>query len=125
MEDTNKPIFIDGYITRDILDTQPVWLLGKGAIHVKKMIAFLQANEKYADKGGWIPYQTLRSKDKGTRYSQIDMYQVNKSIEGAKPSVEPKYDMTDKEKINDEVSDKLFGQHLTEEEHIRLENIPF
>lgn len=146
MEDTNKPIFIDGYITRDILDTQPLWLLGTGAIHAKKMIAFLQANEKYADKGGWIPFKTVRSKSTGSRYSQIDMWQVNNSVEGAKPSTEPKYQMptdkedeqfdkdfdaqmerelNDKDAINQETASHIFNKPLTQEELDGLQDIPF
>lgn len=118
-------VFIDGYITRDILETVPAWILGSGAIHAKKMIKWLQDNEKYADKGGWIPYQTLRSKEKGTRYSVIDMYQFNKSTDNQKPSVEPKYDMTPKEQLNEDISQKLFNSFLSEEEHIKLDDIPF
>lgn len=125
MDEKERPIFIDGYITRDIPETAPLWILGSGAIHAKKMMQWLKDNEQYADKGGWIPYQTLRSKEKGTRYSVIDMYQVNKSKETQKPSVEPKYDMTPKEQINEASSQKLFNSPLSEEEHIRLDDIPF
>lgn len=145
MEEKQTPVFIDGYITRDILNTEPEWILGKGAMHADKMIAWLQENKKHADKGGWIPYQTLRSKEKGTRYSVIDMYQVNKSIEGAKTTgeyndtkyrnidgtvsgtseVSQKHPNEGIQKINDEASDRLFKTSLTEDENKRLAELPF
>ena len=82
MENDKKVIFIDGYTTRDIPDSAPLFILGGGSFHVERMIAWLQANKQYADKNGYIPFQTLRSKEKGTRYSTVDMYQVNKAKEG-------------------------------------------
>lgn len=128
--DKPEPVFIDGYITRDVLNTEPEWILGKGAIHADKMIAWLQLNKKYADKGGWIPYQTLRSKEKQTRYSLVDMYQVNKSIEGTKTTHEdanPKYaPRTDKQFIENEISKKLYGgSELTAEDYEAMNEIPF
>lgn len=122
-------VFIDGYITRDIPDTMPLFILGAGAIHADKMIKWLQENKKYADKGGWIPYQTLRSKEKGTRYSVIDMYQVNKSIDGAKTTMEdaqPKYrtqELSQKQQSEVEVGDKLFNNGLSDEDLEAMEHM--
>ena len=75
-----EKIFVDGYITNDIADTLPPYILGKGAFHVKKLIKFLQDNEKYA-VNGWINFSTLRSKEKGSRYTEIDLWAYNKKQE--------------------------------------------
>lgn len=94
MEQQQKdaPLFVDGYFTNDIPDTAPAFILGKGSFHVKKLVAFIQANEKYATNG-WINFVTKRSKN-GTRYTEVDLYSWKKAQEKANEPKNPENDMT-------------------------------
>lgn len=72
-----EKIFVDGFMSQEIADTAPEWVLGKASIKVDALIAFLEANKKYA-VNGFLNIQTLRSKATGKRYTELDLYQWNK-----------------------------------------------
>lgn len=147
MENTEK-IFIDGYHTSDIPETVPAFVLGRGSFHAKRLVAWLTENQKYADRNGFIPFETLRSREKQTRYTQVDMFQYQNSLKNREETPESreyndtKYRNIDGtisgtseasknhpdesvQKANDEASDRLFNSQLTEEENRRLAEIPF
>jgi hypothetical protein len=73
-----EPIFVNGYITRDIPDTTPDYVLGKGSFQVDSLIEFLNANKKFAVKG-YLNFETLRSKATSKRYTKLDLYEYEKN----------------------------------------------
>lgn len=129
MESTEK-IFVDGYHTSDIADTVPAFVLGRGSFHAKRLVRWLTENQKYADRNGFIPFETLRSREKQTRYTQVDMFQYQSSLKNREETPESreyneqKY-RTQKEAINDEMSDRMFSSQLSREEDERLAEVPF
>ena len=85
-----EKIFVDGYITNEIPNTAPDFILGKGAFHVKKLPEFLKKNEHLA-VNGWLNFSTLRSKAKGTRYTEVDTFAYDKRQEqgAVAPGIQP------------------------------------
>lgn len=81
MEKQEK-IFTSGFISKDIPDSVPEYVLGNTSINIKGFVDFLLANEQYA-VNGWLNISTKRSKD-GKRYSELDLYQYNKEQEKKK-----------------------------------------
>ena len=72
----NEKIFLDGFTTYDVPDTAPGFILGKGAIKISQMQEFLERNKQYA-VDGFLYFVTKRSQ-KGSRYSELDLYTYNK-----------------------------------------------
>jgi hypothetical protein len=85
MEKQEK-IFVNGFISKDVPETAPEFILGNASINIKSFMDFLLANEKYA-VNGWINLSTKRSKD-GKRYTELDLYQFNKEQDKLKTSQE-------------------------------------
>lgn len=79
----NKKIFIEGYFTKDIPDTAPDFILGKGSFKVDELIAFLQKYKPLA-VDGFLNFSTLRSKEGGKRYTELDLYQFNQQSDQVK-----------------------------------------
>jgi len=101
-------IFVDGYFTNDVPDSAPAFILGKGSFHVKKLKAWLEANEKYAVRD-WISFTTMRSKN-GTRYTAIDLYSWKKAQEKKdEPNPENSMELAglDKPTINPETNETI------------------
>ena len=75
-----ETIFFDGLYSNEVHESAPEFILGKGSIHVDKMIKFLSDNKQYA-VNGYLDYTILRSKNAGNRYAVLDTYRFDKSIE--------------------------------------------
>ena len=75
-----EQIFIEGSFTKDIPETTPAFVLGKGSFKVDAMIEFLQKYKPLA-VDGFLNFQTLRSKDGTKRYTTLDLYQFNQQPE--------------------------------------------
>ena len=75
MNPTDK-IFLNGFVSVDVPDTAPEFILGKGFINCNQMIDFLMEarNQSYC-KDGKINFTILRSKATGKRYATVDTYQ--------------------------------------------------
>lgn len=73
-----EKIFVSGFQSQDIPDTVPEFILGKTSIKIDDFQKFLEDNKKYAVKG-YLNLVTLRSKSTGKRYTELDLYQYNKS----------------------------------------------
>lgn len=69
-----EKIFVNGFISKDVPDTAPDFILGKGAVHVPSLIEWLITNKGLADDKGYINITTLRSKTTGKRYTEVDTY---------------------------------------------------
>lgn len=76
-------IFVDGYETKDIPDTTPDYILGKGSFNVDKMIEFL-TKYKALSVSGYLNFETKRSKSTGKRYTQLDLYRFNQQPDQVK-----------------------------------------
>ena len=68
-----EKIFVNGFISKDVPDTAPDYILGKGSLHVESLMKWLQDNKNLADNG-YINITTLRSKTTGKRYTEVDTY---------------------------------------------------
>lgn len=73
-------IFVDGFMSQEIPDTAPDFILGKASVKIDALIAFLEDNKEYA-VNGFLNFTTLRSKSSGKRYTELDLYQYNKNQE--------------------------------------------
>lgn len=79
-----EKIFVNGMISKDVPDTAPDFVLGKGSFEVDNLINFLNEHKQYA-VDGWLNYSILRSKGTGKRYVELDLYQFynpKKKVEG-------------------------------------------
>lgn len=68
-----EKIFVSGFISKDVPDTAPDYILGKGSLHVESLLKWLQDNKNLAENG-YINITTLRSKTTGKRYTEVDTY---------------------------------------------------
>jgi len=82
MEKQEK-VFVNGFISKDVPDTAPDFILGNSSVNIKSFVDFLLANEKYA-VNGWLNMTTKRSSKDGKRYTELDLYQYNKAQEKLK-----------------------------------------
>ena len=71
-----ETIFVDGFISKDVNDSAPDYILGNASVNIDNLIKFLEENRKYA-VNGWLNWTTKRSKG-GKRYTELDLYQFNK-----------------------------------------------
>lgn len=81
MEKQEK-VFVNGFISKEVNDNAPEFILGNASVKIDDLIAFLNDNRKYA-VNGWLNWTIKRSKD-GKRYTELDLYQFNKFQEGKK-----------------------------------------
>lgn len=72
-----EKIFVDGFMSQEVADTAPEWILGKASIKIEALMEFLENNKKYA-VNGFLNIQILRSKTTGKRYTELDLYQWSK-----------------------------------------------
>ncbi len=75
-----EKIFVNGYVTQDIPETAPDYILGKASIKVTDFRKWLDENEKYAVRG-YLNIVTKRSKEKQVRYSELDLYSYKQAQE--------------------------------------------
>lgn len=68
-----EKIFVNGFISKDVPETAPDYILGKGSLHVESLMKWLQDNKGLAENG-YINITTLRSKTTGKRYTEVDTY---------------------------------------------------
>ena len=73
--DKNKMVFINGFFSKDVPDTAPKFIMGKGSLHVGNLMQWLQEN-RYADfvNDGYINYEIRKSDKTGKRYIMVDTY---------------------------------------------------
>lgn len=74
MENKPNKIFVNGFISKDIPETTPEFILGKDSLHVPSIKEWINANEHLADEKGFINTVTLRSKSTGKRYREVDTW---------------------------------------------------
>lgn len=82
MEKQEK-VFVNGFISKDVSDNAPDFILGNSSVNIKSFVDFLLANEKYA-VNGWLNFTTKRSSKDNKRYTELDLYQYNKAQEKLK-----------------------------------------
>jgi hypothetical protein len=76
MQPDNKPTkeFIGGFYSSDVPNTTPDYILGKGSLHLEKLMTWIDTHKNLADEKGYINYTIKRSKEKGTRYVEVDTW---------------------------------------------------
>lgn len=83
-----EKIFVNGFISKDVPDTAPDYILGKGSLHVESLVKWLQDNKGLAENG-YINITTLRSKTTGKRYTEVDTYKKPVAVEEPKEVAAP------------------------------------
>jgi len=73
-------IFVDGFYSNDIDPSTPDFILGKGSIHPAKLRKFLDDNEQFVDKAGYLHY-TIKRSNAGSRYISLDLWKYKKDLE--------------------------------------------
>lgn len=123
MESNQKSemVFVQGMSFRAVPPTAPETVRGSISFKANEMIKFLQEN---VDEKGWVNIKMMKSKEKQSIYFILDTYKPKKNPEATAEYNDTKY-RTEKEKINDEASDRLFNSKLTEKENARLAEVPF
>lgn len=67
-----QTIYIDGFISKDIPDTVPDFILGKGSLKVDELIAFLTKYKPLA-VNGFLNYE-IKKGQSGKRYASLDTW---------------------------------------------------
>lgn len=75
-----EKIFISGLYSQEVSDKAPSFILGKGSIHVDKMIKWLEENRDLAGERGYINWTLLEGKT-GTRYFEVDTWKPSQNID--------------------------------------------
>ena len=75
---TTTKEFISGLYSSDVADTAPAWILGKGSIHLEKLMVWLDMHKHLADEKGFINFIVKRSQEKGKRYIEVDTWKPTK-----------------------------------------------
>lgn len=86
MENT-QPIFINGFYSNDVPENAPEWILGKGSLHVGKLMEWLINNQFRVNESGYINYIIKRNKKDGKRFVSVDTWK--------KPTTERTYQPED------------------------------
>lgn len=67
-------IFVNGFVSKEVSEKAPPFILGEASIKVDDLIKFLQDNKKY-EIDGWLSMTIKRSKTTGKRYSELNLWQ--------------------------------------------------
>lgn len=117
--------FADGMNFKNRHDKAPESVRGSIYFETSKFKKFLDAN---TDSRGYVNVKMMKSMTKGTIYFILDTWKPKSDPQATQEYNDQKYRIpqhAEKDRVNVEVAEKLFGQPLTEEEQFNLSNVPF